>query len=171
MDGVLANFEEGFIRAWRKKFPNHPHVPLGKRKTYSLIENYPGGLEKDVQSIVTSRGFFENLSAIKGGKEALTKMEALGHDVFICTSPIAKYENCILEKYNWVSKNLGYEWTKKIIATKDKTLIYADILIDDKPEHIGLRKPVWKYVLFDAPYNKHVRSTPRITWNDWEKIL
>lgn len=171
MDGVLANFEEGFLNAWRKKFPNHPHVPLEKRKTFSLIEDYPGGLEKDVQSIITTSHFFENLSVIKGGKEALTKMETLGHEVFICTSPISKFENCVLEKYYWISKNLGYEWTKKMIMAKDKTLIFGDFLIDDRPQHEGLKKPVWQHILFDQPYNKHIKTRFRITWNNWEKIL
>ncbi len=171
MDGVLADFEARFLENWRKKFPNHPHVPLEQRETFYLEEDYPDGLEKDIQSIYSARGFFENLDIIPGSIEALTKMEALGHEAFICTSPISKYENCILEKYHWTSKNLGYEWTKKMIVTKDKTLIYGDILIDDKPEHLGVRTPVWKYVLFDAPYNKKVKSELRITWKNWEKIL
>lgn len=171
MDGVLADFEAGFLEAWKKKFPHHPRVPLEKRETFPLMESYPSRLEKDIDSIYSAPGFFQNLGVIKGGKEALTKMQKLGHEVFICTSPISKYENCILEKYHWVSKNLGYEWTKKMIVTKDKTLIYGDILIDDKPEHVGLKKPTWQYVLFDRPYNRNVTNKLRITWDNWEKIL
>lgn len=171
MDGVLADFEGRFLENWRKKFPNHPIIPLAERETFYLEEDYPDGLKKDIESIFRAPGFFQNLKIISGSKEALTKMESLGHEVFICTSPISKYENCVLEKYHWVSKNLGYEWTKKMIVTKDKTLIYGDILIDDKPKHLGVKDPVWKYVLFDAPYNKKVKSDLRITWKNWEKIL
>lgn len=171
MDDVLADFEAKFLENWKEKFPHHPYAPLERRKTFRTEDDYPSGLKKEVESIFSAPGFFENLEIIPGSKEALTKMESLGHEVFICTSPISKYENCILEKYHWVSKNLGYEWTRKVIMTKDKTLVYGDILIDDKPEHIGLRKPVWKHVLFDAPYNQHVKTKLRITWNNWEKIL
>ena len=171
MDGVLADFEKGFLEAWKRKFPLHPHVPVEERKTFYLMENYPGGLEKEIESIFSAPGFFENLNIIPGGKEALAKMQALGHEVFICTSPISKYENCILEKYHWVSKNLGYEWTKRMIVTKDKTLVFGDILIDDRPQHLGLRKPAWKYVLFDAPFNKHIKTRLRVTWQNWEKVL
>ena len=163
MDGVLADFEGRFLEKWRRKFLNHPHV--------SLEEDYPDGLKKEVESIFSAPGFFENLNIISGGKESLAKMQALGHKVFICTSPISKYENCVLEKYHWISKNLGYEWTKKMIVTKDKTLVFGDILIDDKPEQIGLKTPAWKHVLFDAPYNKHIKTKLRITWKTWEKIL
>lgn len=171
MDGVLADFEGRFLEIWKKKFPHHPHVPLEKRETFYLEEDYPEGLEKDIGDIFSAPGFFENLDIIPGSKEALTKMEALGHKVLICTSPTSKYENCVLEKYHWVSRNLGYEWTKKMIVTKDKTLVIGDMLIDDKPEHKGLRIPLWKYVLFDAPYNRKVKSDLRITWKNWEKIL
>ena len=171
MDGVLADFEARFLEVWKKEFPHHPHVPLEKRETFYLEENYPGGLEKEIESVFSAPGFFENLDIIPGSKETLAKMEAMGHEVFICTSPISKYENCILEKYHWVSKNLGYKWTRKMIVTKDKTLVFGDILIDDKPEQVGLRIPAWKHVLFEAPYNKHVKTKLRITWDNWEKIL
>jgi 5'-nucleotidase len=171
MDGVLADFEAGFIKAWQRKFPKSPHIPLEKRKAFSVRNDYPKELEKDVESIYTAPGFFQNLPVIAGGKEALAKMEALGHEVFICTSLIRYFENCVLEKYHWVLKNLGYEWTKRIIVVKDKTLIYGDMLIDDKPEPVGLKKPAWKHVLFDRPYNRNVKDNLRITWDTWEKIL
>lgn len=171
MDGVLADFETRFLEEWKRKFPNHPKVPLEERKTFYLAESYPGGLKKEIEIILSAPGFYENLEAISGGKEALAKMQKLGHDVFICTSPISKYENCVLEKYRWAEKNLGFEWTKKIIMTKDKALVFGDILIDDKPEHKGARKPAWKHVLFEAPYNKHVKDKLRITWSNWERIL
>jgi len=171
MDGVLADFEAGFIKEWQRRLPKIPHIPLEKRKAFSVHNDYPKRLEKDVESIYRTPGFFQNLPVIAGGKEALTKMQELGHDVFICTSLIRYFENCVLEKYRWVEENLGYEWTKRIIVAKDKTLIYGDILIDDKPEHSGLKKPAWKHVLFDRPYNGHETSKLRITWQTWEKIL
>ncbi len=171
MDGVLADFEARFIQDWKKKFPHHPYVPLEERETFYLEESYPDGLKKDIESIFSAPGFFQNLDVIKGGKEALAKMQGLGHEVFICTTPISKYENCVLEKYHWVANNLGYEWTKRIIVAKDKTLIYGNILIDDKPEQVGLKTPSWKHVLFNAPYNKRVKEKLRITWENWEKIL
>lgn len=171
MDGVLADLETRFFEQWRKKYPAHPQVPLEKRRTFRLEESYPNGLGKEIQSILSAPGFYKSLAVISGGKEALEKMQQLGNDVFICTSPISNYKNCVLEKYLWVEKNLGFEWTKRIIMTKDKTLIFGDILIDDKPEHVGLRKPAWKHVLFEAPYNQHIKARLRITWDSWEKIL
>ena len=125
IDGVLADFEMGFIKAWGKKFPTHPKVPLEGRKAFRLAESYPNGLEKEIQSILSAPGFFENLNTIPGGKEALKKMQDLGHEVLICTSPISNYKNCVPEKYRWVAINLGFEWTKRIIMIKASNLCRA----------------------------------------------
>lgn len=171
MDGVLADFEAAFLKEWQKKFPKHPQIPLEKRKTFYVRDDYPKELEIDVESIFTSPGFFQNLPVIAGGKQALIKMQDLRYEVFICTRLISKYENCILEKYHWISKNLGYEWTKRVIVAKDKTLIYGNILIDDRPEQVGLKEPTWTHVIFDRPYNRNVKDKRRITWDNWQQIL
>jgi len=171
MDGVLADFEKGFLQAWKRRFPKNPHIPLEERKTFSVLNDYPNALRKDVESIYKTRCFFQNLPIIHGGKEALVEMQKLNYEVFVCTSLIRYFENCVLEKYHWVAQNLGYEWIKRLIVAKDKTLIYGNILIDDKPEHGGLRKPAWKHVLFDRPYNKDVVSKLRITWENWKEVL
>lgn len=170
MDGVLADFEAGFLKIWKRRFPHHPQT-LEKRKTFRLADSLPNGLNQDIRSVLSSPGFFANLKPIPRAKEALEKMQKLGHEVLICTSPISEYENCVLGKYRWVAKNLGFDWTKKVIMTKDKTLIFGNILIDDKPEYKGMRKPAWIHALFDAPYNRHAKTKLRITWKNWEKIL
>lgn len=171
MDGVLADFEKGFLEQWQKKFPNHLFIPLDERKEFSVRDDYPNELNKEVEGIYKEPGFFQNLPLIPQGKEAIEEMRKLGQEVFICTSLIRHYENCVLEKYHWVARNLGYEWTKRIIVAKDKTLIYADILIDDKPQHSGLKTPTWEHALFDRPYNRNVTDKLRINWDNWKEIL
>lgn len=50
-------------------------------------------------------------------------------------------KNCVLEKYDWVDYYLGREWIRKIILTKDKTLVRGKILVDDRPRISGAMKP------------------------------
>ena len=59
------------------------------------------------------------------------------------------YYNCVLEKYQWVEAHFGYDWTKRVILTRDKTIVSGDILIDDKPEITGCAMPPWQHVLYD----------------------
>lgn len=171
MDGVLADFENGFIVEYRKAFPTHTPVPISARKNFYVTSDYPSEFQENVERVYHKPGFFENLPVIPGGKEALELMSSLGHQVFICTSPLTRYDDCVLEKYNWVAKNLGYEWTRKMIVTSDKTLVYGDLLIDDKPYPHGVGIANWEHVLYDAPYNRDVEGKRRITWDTWTSVL
>lgn len=40
MDGVLADFEAGLLRAFRRRFPQEPHVPLEERRGFFAREQY-----------------------------------------------------------------------------------------------------------------------------------
>ncbi len=99
-------------------------------------------------------------------------MKKEGHEVFICTAPLSHYESCVLEKYEWTERYLGIEWTKRIILTRDKTLVKGDFLIDDKPEITGIITPVWEHIIYDKPYNRSVTSKKRLTdLRDWKSVL
>lgn len=40
MDGVLCDFEDGFLRRFVEKFPKDPIVPLKDRRTFYLDDQY-----------------------------------------------------------------------------------------------------------------------------------
>lgn len=170
-DGVLADFEGGFARAWQERFKRTPAVAIGERRSFRLIDDYPPALHSDVAAIYTAPGFFRHLEPIAGAIAGVEDMLASGIDVRICTSSIDAYENCVLEKYQWVEEHLGREFTKRLVLTKDKTLVSGTWLVDDNPRIEGSRVPVWKQAIFDAPYNRHVTGVPRMTWSNWKSVL
>lgn len=171
MDGVLSDFDGEFLARWRGRYPDKFYVPLAERSTFYVKEQYPDELKPLVTEIVREPGFIRDMKPIDGGKEALTEMESMGHEVFICSSPLSAYKNCVLEKFEWVDRVLGPSWVKRIILTKDKTLIKADCIIDDKPEITGVElTPSWEHILYDCPYNREV-DRKRLTWNNWKSIL
>ncbi|XP_071308895.1 5'(3')-deoxyribonucleotidase, cytosolic type isoform X2 [Agelaius tricolor] len=98
-------------------------------------------------------------------------------EVFICTSPLRKYEHCIVEKYKWVEKHLGPEFVERIILTRDKTVVAADLLFDDKDTIQGAEpNPSWEHILFTCCHNRHLQlPAPRRrlhSWADnWKAIL
>lgn len=170
-DGVLANFEERLLEIYRQLYPNRPFVPLDQRKNFYPEMDYPKDESHLVRDIYHSPNFFLSLKPIPGAIEALHEIQELGHEVYICTSPLTEYENCIFEKYLWVDKYFGREWVKKLIVTKDKTLVHGDILVDDRPEILGLVKPSWEHVLYTQPYNKSIEGKRRLTWANWKEVL
>ena len=171
MDGVVADFSRGFLMKWRELHPNK-FVPIEQRTTFYIVsDTLPEEFKPLISAIYTAPNFFRTLEPILGSIEALHEMHALGIEVFLCTSPLAEYEHCVLEKYQWVEQHLGREWTKRLILTKDKTIVRADILIDDRPHVKGVDTPIWEHVLYDQPYNRSQTHKRRVTWQSWKRVL
>lgn len=177
MDGVLANFEEGCLREFKQKYPDSPSIPLSERETHDIKQQYDqlgeegSGLGTKMREIIHSQGFYAMLKPIHGALEAMREMRALGWEVFICTAP-ARNSHCLSEKGGWVEGHLGQEWRERLITTRDKTLVYGNFLIDDKPEVTGLMKPSFRHILYDQPYNRKVeKERPRLDWSNWKEVL
>lgn len=171
MDGVLADFDKEFLQRWRTRYPDKFYIPLEERTTFYVKEQYPDELKPLATAIMRESGFFREIVPVDGAQEALMEMDGMGLEVFICTSPVSAYKNCVLEKYEWVDRVLGADWVKRIILTKDKTLVKADYIIDDNPEITGVESvPSWEHILYDRPYNRSV-SKRRLTWENWRNIL
>ncbi|MBI4148301.1 5'-3'-deoxyribonucleotidase [Candidatus Woesearchaeota archaeon] len=169
MDGVLADFEQGVYNALCDQYSHIPHIPLEQRTTFHVKAQYPPEHQSTVEAIYVAKGFYANLSPVAGSLEALTQLREQ-HDIFICTSPLLKNKHCIPEKYEWVEKHLGREWLDRVVITKDKTLVLADILVDDNPTIEGCEKPTWEHILYDQPYNRSVDKR-RLTWRNWRDVL
>lgn len=135
-----------------------------------MENSFPKEYTPLIREIWYSPGFFINQEPIPGSLEALENLAKNG-DVFLASSPLTGNPTCADEKLDWTQKYLGRDWRKKVILSKDKTLIYGDILIDDKPEITGLRKPSWEHMLYTQPWNKHLINRKRLNWNNYKKLL
>lgn len=131
-----------------------------------------------VASVYEAPGFFLDLEPIPGALEAMREMNDMQDtQVFICTSPLMKYDHCVQEKYRWVEKHLGPQFVERIILTRDKTMISGDLLIDDKEVIQGHEEsPSWEHILFTCCHNQHLALPPprrRLrSWSDnWREII
>lgn len=170
-DGVLADFDAAFTTRMRDAYPGAPAVDATTRDVWKVRDCYPPDWAGPVDAVPRAPGFFAGLPPVDGARQALEEMRAAGHDVFICTSPLSDYENCVLEKHTWVEQHLGRDWVRRVILTKDKTLVRGDVLIDDKPAVTGLLTPAWTHVVFDRSYNR-TSPGPRLpSWSAWADVL
>ena len=159
MDGVLADFEAGFLEKFRKLYPNKPNIPLEDSKSFSVVQAYQTafGLGAEAKGIIESKGFFFDLPPVVGAIETLHYLDERDDiELFICTSPLKLYQFCVLEKFKWIDKYLGPKFAEKIILTRDKTLVNGHFLIDDKPHITGTQIPQWKHILFETHHNRHL---------------
>lgn len=175
MDGVLSDFERSLIRFIRAEFPEAlSYIDLANRTTFFLDDEFPVQYRHSVRGIMNRPGYFMNLHPIEGGIETLDRLTRNPFknkvDVWICTSPLLSNPHCVQEKYAWVRRHLGHYWEKRVIITTDKTLVYGDYLIDDRPEIPGKITPVWQHILYTQPCNIKL-DKPRITWGSCQWLL
>ena len=172
-DNVLADFEAGFRRAYQARYGEAAPIE-GRNHLFYIRDRLPEALRHRAVEIYGSPGFFAELPPIAGALDAARRLAAAGHDVRICTAPIDPYRHCVGEKIAWAEEHLGVEWARRVILTKDKTLVRGDILIDDKPEIRGALAPQWQHWLYDAPHNRHLNGVRRVVWTQpesWAELL
>lgn len=171
MDGVLCDFEHAFLAAWRAAYPEKPWIAVPDRRTHYLSDQYPPEEVDNIYSMWQRPRFFADLPEIPGGVEALKTLDRLGYDVRICTAPMRRYEHCAPEKFEWIEARFGHAWVDKIIMTRDKTVVWGDVLIDDKPHIQGAYPLRYTHIIYDQPYNREVTDKPRLTWDNWQSVL
>ena len=171
MDGVLADFDNGFLNIWRERYPAQAFIPYEKRATFYVVDQYPHDLKELVRQTISAPGFFRSLPPVPGSLAALSELKARGHEVHICTSARSFYKNCVLEKFEWVEQTLGADWIKALVIGKDRTMLRGDVLIDDRPKYEGAYHPTWEHVIYDQPYNRDVVGKRRLSWENWKTVL
>ncbi|XP_029784249.1 5'(3')-deoxyribonucleotidase, cytosolic type isoform X1 [Suricata suricatta] len=163
MDGVLADFEAGLLRGFRRRFPREPHVALEERRGFLAREQYRAlrpDLADKVASVYEAPGFFLDLEPIPGALEALQEMNSMQDT-----------------EYCWVENHLGPQFVERIILTRDKTVVSGDLLIDDQDTIRGQEEtPSWEHILFTCCHNQHLALPPTrrrlLSWSDnWRGII
>jgi 5'-nucleotidase len=171
MDGVVADFERGFIEKWKAKHPDKPHIELEDRTTFYSTGQYPLKWRPLLWEIMKAKNFFADFQPVEGSIKAVKKMAKSGFDVYFCSSPFIPNPYCASEKYDWINKYFGRKWVGRLILAPDKTLVHGDILIDDRPEIKGALSPTWEHILYDQPYNREIEGRKRLTWANWQDVI
>lgn len=142
MDGVLVDIEPVLLQFVRDHYPN----ALTRDPFAWKIEDRFYGVERDdLAPLFYAEKFFLNLPVMPGayaGVEQLSKHA----DLWVCTTPKLSM-HCASEKQTWIDKHFP-ELKRKVILTKDKTMIRGGYLIDDKPEITGVCVPSWEHVWY-----------------------
>lgn len=174
MDGVTCNWTAKLRENFEAKFPDRKMLPESQLTQFYVEDLHPAEWRDDMRAIVQEKGFYSSLSPMEGAVESFKDIEqnCLGFiEPFLCSSPEVEYEAqlCHSEKAAWVEKHLGHFWTKRLILTKDKTLVRGHILIDDKPGITGALEPTWSQLVYAQPWNEKAAAgvLPRFTWADW----
>lgn len=170
MDDVVAEYSLEVEETVRVKLPHVRPVPMHERKNFYVVDDYPEEHRKEVGKIAKSPGFYGRLSPVPGALKTLQHWRDIGIHVILLTAPTKKHPTCAQEKVAWVEYNLGSDWVDELFICRDKTMVHADYLIDDRPEVGGHRNPSWEHILYDRPYNSAVDKR-RMTWENWRSVI
>jgi 5'-nucleotidase len=174
MDGVLCDYAAGFDLCWAGAYPDRPtRESLGELARYQVQDAFPPEWKSDIYRILREQRFFRDLPPIEGGVKALKEMKKEGWEPFICTAPMTSSKFCMSDKQAWVDKYLGYNWVRRRILASNKALVRGLCLIDDNPKFADPDpEPLWQWVVFDRPYNRHIEDRPRLCdWQQWREAV
>ena len=170
LDGVVADWQLMFDSLIETHIPELEILRNEQITQFKAQELYPVEYRAKIADLMLMPGFYRNLDPIEGAVEVVKRL-ADKYTVFFCTAPLGGHETCASEKIQWVKHYFGDELSKRMVITDDKTLVYGDVLIDDRPDIYGaVEIPAWKHIVFNAPYNQGME--PRINqWFEAEDML
>jgi 5'(3')-deoxyribonucleotidase len=176
VDGVLADFISATLRILKKQAsdPLTASYSHNDIKTWEMFSSLPAHARHrdSVYEELKQRGGCTNIPVYAGAKEALAALKPLV-DTVILTSPFKGGETWVHERELWLEKHFGISH-KKMIHTGLKELVFGDILIDDKPEHIEKWAKRWRSghaIIWDQRYNREEDLRGKniyraVGWND-----
>lgn len=149
IDGICADLLGGFIRVARHNL-GMEGLSVEKVTDFDLSTVVPRTV---VDSVFSWPQFFLSLDPLPGARWAIERIAERGHEVVLITRP--SDPESARDKLEWVENHLGLDHTRCFIGG-DRTMVDADVLIDDRPENVKawLRaRPQAKAATIGWPYN------------------
>lgn len=166
MDDTIEQLIQAWVRAVNERY--------GRSAVYEDILSwdmsaaFPGLTREQVYAIPTEPGFWKTVEPVPGAAEALQRLMAAGHEIFIVT---ATEVESVPEKMNEVLfKYFPFLTRDRLIITSRKQMIRGDVLIDD-----GIHNLVggsYRKLLMSAPHNQFydAEANGMIRVHDWDEI-
>lgn len=101
--------------------------------------------------------FYDSIAPGPATAKILTAIRGLGHRAILVTSATP---GSMGQKYKWAMRHGLIQSTKDYVETGDKSLICADVLLDDYPGNLINFKG--RGVLFDQPWNQDEQNYLRV---------
>lgn len=159
MDGVLADVYSRFFDLHEQE--------TGSRLSVSDVS---GKLEaeafKNQIRWVTAPGFFRTVPVMKGSVEGLKKLNSQ-YDVVVI-SMATEFPQSLTDKQLWLYENYPFISWKQLVFCGNKSLLQADIMIDDHPKNLD--NFTGETIMFAQPHNVFLNDTKHKRVSSWKEI-
>ena len=123
LDGALCDYDLALKESLEKlKSPSEITSDYGR-------DNEPDYLTQRRKIITSAESWWENLPKFNLGFDVLNIAKSLDYRIMILTQGPSSNPNAWSGKMKWVHKNLGKN--VDVTMTRDKSLVYGKILVDD----------------------------------------
>ena len=165
MDDVLEQLVPGWVEFVNEQFGTQ--VTTEDVREWDMSKAFPTLTHAQVYSVVNDERLWDHVQPMPGAAEALQRLMAEGHTVYIVTATgyqtmRSKMEKVLFRYFPFLS------WSQ-VIVTESKHLIKGDVLIDDGPHN--LTRGDYRKILFDANHNRSFdeASIGAVRVHDWQE--
>ena len=160
---------EQLVAAWVEYNNLHfgTDVSVDDVTDWDLSIAFPTLTEEQLFQAERDDALWYNVQPMPGASEALQKLIAEGHEIFLVTA--TRYETVKSKMENVVFKYFPFiDWDHVIITTR-KQMIKGDVLIDDGPHN--MQGGEYEKILFDARHNRNFdeSSVGAVRVHNWEE--
>ena len=159
MDGVLADVYSRFFELHEQE--------TGARLSVSDVS---GMLEaeafKNQTGWVTTPGFFRTVPVMEGSVEGLKRLNSIYKVVVV--SMATEFPQSLTDKQLWMNDHYPFISWKQLVFCGDKSLIRADIMIDDHPKNLD--NFMGETIMFTQPHNIFVKDKRHKRVSSWQEI-
>ncbi len=128
MDGTLFDHENSLkIELEKIRCPEEPVIPFN-------FKNNPRYLQNRINLIYNSESFWSEMPKFKLGWDILGIANELGYHIMILTQGPKRNPAAWSGKKKCIDKHFGED--VDITLTRDKSLVYGKVLVDDYPGYI-----------------------------------
>jgi 5'-nucleotidase len=163
MDGVIADVYTRFFELYEEE--------TGMKKTMNeIIGLKEGEAFPQVLRWVETPGFFRTLPVMKDSQRVLSLLNEK-YDIVV-VSMATEFPVSLTDKQLWLNDNFPFISWKQVVLCGNKSLIKADIMIDDHFKNLDYFEG--ETIMYIQPHN--INSTGHkhkkvFSWNDIEKLL
>lgn len=166
MDDVMANTSKKLLElhaslygsAWQPAdFKGLGFQELIKAEEYQVIRER-----------IFEVGFFTDLEVLPNAIEVISHLHE-HHEVFIVSAAM-EFPNSLCEKQTWLGQYFPFIHWKNIVFCGDKSIITADVLIDDHEKNLITFQGI--PLLFDAIHNQTLSGYRRVhSWLEVKDVI
>lgn len=152
VDDCVANLSDVWIARYNKDW--HDNLKINQITNWDVSRFVKPELGKNVFKYFEMPDLYDEIIPVKGAKEGVAELRKMGHRIVFVTSMT---EGCAGRKYKWLKQYGFIDRIDDYVEMRDKSLLYADCLIDDNWSNISGFK--FCGILYDRPWNKNINST------------